>query len=436
MPISLDFLNGLHTLSSFKCHSQFRKGYLIRLNKKLPVIFTAWEQVMKIINKTVLLLSLVSLLNDISSEMLYPVMPLYLKSIGFGVVLIGVLEGFAEALSGISKGYFGKLSDQAGQRLPFIRTGYFFSALSKPMMAVFTFPAWVFGARSLDRIGKGIRTAARDAMLSDATVPAFKARVFGFHRAFDTVGATIGPMLALLFIYKLPGQYKMLFYLAFIPGICGLFLTYLIKEVKTAKKETASLNPFSFLSYLKTSPVVYNRLIIGLLAFALFNSSDVFLLLMLKQQGLTDLKVIGVYIFYNLVYAISSYPLGHLGDKLGFRLVLIIGLVLFTIVYAGMSLHSGIYLYFFLFLLYGIYAACTESIGKAWISNISMKEDVGTAIGAFTALNSIATMLASALAGLLWYRFGSQVMFLTEAGGVVLVIIYFLLFRTKLASKA
>lgn len=154
----------------------------------------------KIITRTIWILSLVSLFTDVASEMLYPVMPLYLKSIGFSVVLIGVLEGFAEAIAGLSKGYFGKMSDNTGRRLPFVQWGYLLSAVSKPMMAVFTFPFWIFTARTIDRIGKGIRSGARDAMLSDEATPQTKGRVFGFHRSMDTLGAVIGPLSALAFL--------------------------------------------------------------------------------------------------------------------------------------------------------------------------------------------------------------------------------------------
>src|SRR6476659_6883211 len=142
----------------------------------------------KRITRTVWILSFISLLTDVASEMLYPVMPIYLKSIGFSVLLIGILEGIAEATAGLSKGYFGKLSDHVGRRAPFIRLGYTLSALSKPMMAAFVYPVWIFLARTIDRLGKGIRTGARDALLSDEASAATKARVFGFHRSMDTAG--------------------------------------------------------------------------------------------------------------------------------------------------------------------------------------------------------------------------------------------------------
>ena len=185
---------------------------------------------MRFINRTVIILSVVSLFADIASEMIYPVVPVYLKEIGFSVLLIGILEGVAEFTAGISKGYFGKLSDEKGIRLPFIKSGYFFSAISKPMMAMFIYPLWIFFARTLDRFGKGLRTAARDAMLSQQATKETKASVFGFHRAMDTVGAAIGPIIALVFLYFFPKNYSSLFYCSFIPWIIAVLLIFLLKE--------------------------------------------------------------------------------------------------------------------------------------------------------------------------------------------------------------
>src|SRR6478752_4847639 len=177
---------------------------------------------MRIITRTVLILSLVSLFADVASEMLYPVIPVYLKEIGFSVFLIGILEGVANFTAGLSKGYFGKLSDEKGLRLPFVKLGYFFSAISKPMMAAFVFPLWIFFARTIDRLGKGLRTAPRDALLSQNATKETKARVFGFHRGMDTLGAAIGPSLALLFLIFYPHQYKAIFLIAFVPGLISV----------------------------------------------------------------------------------------------------------------------------------------------------------------------------------------------------------------------
>lgn len=382
---------------------------------------------MKHISKNVWILSLISLFTDTASEMLYPIMPIYLREIGFSVLLIGILEGVAEAIAGLSKGYFGKLSDVSGKRLPFVQIGYAFSAISKPMMALFTFPIWVFLARTIDRLGKGIRTGARDALLSDEATPETKGKVFGFHRSMDTLGAVIGPLFALIYLFFFPHDYKTLFYIAFIPGILAIIASFYLKEKKSTDTKAKVSTPFfSFLKYWNKSPNEYKKLVIGLLAFTLFNSSDVFLLLKIKQSGIDDTMVVGIYIFYNLIYALFALPIGIIADKIGLKKIFLLGLFIFSIVYFGMSVNTHTYVFFFLFFLYGIYAAATEGISKAWISNIVDKKDTATAIGNFSGLQSIFTMLSSSLAGLLWIQFGASVTFIITAITTLFVILYLL----------
>ncbi len=297
------------------------------------------------ITRTIWIISLVSLFTDFASEMLYPVMPVYLKSIGYSVLIIGILEGFAEAIAGLGKSYFGRLSDATGKRLPFVQLGYLLSAISKPMLAVSTQLWWIFSARFIDRAGKGLRTAPRDALLSDEANENNKATVFGFHRMMDTFGAVLGPLTALLFLYFYPGQYQILFLLAFIPGMAAVGCTYLLKEkVKTVTGNKVIPFHQTFL-YLKQSSTAYKKLLIGLLLFALFNSSDVFLLLKMKEHGLSDAAVIGVYIFYNLVFALFAFPLGKLADKFGMKTIFSIGLLFFAITYFGFAFAKHQFLF-------------------------------------------------------------------------------------------
>ena len=382
---------------------------------------------MKIINRTVWILSFVSLFADVASEMLYPVVPVYLKGIGFSVLLIGILEGLAEFTAGLSKGYFGKLSDEKGIRLPFIKAGYFLSAVSKPMMALFTYRLWIFVARTTDRLGKGLRTAARDALLSQNATPDTKARVFSFHRGMDTLGAVIGPVAALVFLQFYPQQYASLFYLAFFPGMIAVALIFLLKEKPAPSSTLAKGNFFSFFRYWKISSGDFKKLMVGLLLFTLFNSSDVFLLLKTKEVTGSDTLTISAYIFYNLVYAAASYPLGVLADKLGIKRVFIAGLLLFGVVYFlfGLS-YSSVFL-FIAFFLYGIYAAATEGISKAWITNLTHNKNTATAIGFYTSCQSICSLLASILAGWLWSSFNSSVAFFTTSVVSVFVILFFAL---------
>ena len=411
----------------------------------------------KILTRTILLVSFVSLFTDIASEMLYPIMPVYLRSIGFSVLLIGILEGVAEATAGLSKGYFGNLSDIRQKRVPFVRWGYIFSAFSKPLMAIFTFPLWIFFARTLDRFGKGIRTSARDAMLSDETTPEHKGRVFGFHRSMDTIGAAIGPVFALIFLWFYPEQYKWLFFIAFLPGVVAISLTYFLKEKRSVDKQdlgsrssvpgeknssvhqliSLSDKRVSFFSYFKywgKSSTGYKLLVTGLLLFTLFNSSDAFLLLALKNQGMTDTHMIGFYIFYNLVYAALSYPIGIAADRIGLKTMLISGLVIFSGVYFFFGFAASTIAFGVLFLFYGIYAASTEGISKALISNIAAKSDTATAIGFFNSFASIFTLLASSLAGILWYSIGPKAMFMISGIGVFFVSCY-LIFVFKRKSE-
>ena len=391
---------------------------------------------MKNITKTVWIISLVSLFTDTASEMLYPILPIYLKTLGFSVLLIGLLEGVAEATAGLSKGYFGKRSDMSGRRVPFVQLGYAFSAVSKPMMALFVFPIWIFFARTVDRFGKGIRTGARDALLSDEATPQTKGKIFGFHRSMDTLGAVIGPCLALLYLYYFPEDYKTLFFIAFVPGLLAVLTSFYLKEKQTAKHKTQIKTPFfSFLNYWKTSPAAYRKLVIGLLMFTLFNSSDVFLLLQAKQAGLSDTMVIVIYIFYNLVYALFAFPLGILADKIGLKIIFVFGLALFAIVYFGMSINTRLYFFFGLFFLYGIYAAATEGISIAWISNIIDPKDTATAIGNFTGLQSLCNMIASSLTGFIWFWLGAKIAFLMIACVTLLVIVYFIILEKPVRLK-
>lgn len=372
-------------------------------------------------------MSFVSLFTDMASEMLYPVMPIYLKTIGFSVVLIGILEGVAEATAGLSKGYFGKRSDVSGRRAPFVQLGYALSALSKPMMAVFAYPLWIFLARTIDRLGKGLRTGARDAILSDEATPATKGKVFGFHRSMDTLGAVLGPLLALVYLYFYPNHYRTLFLLAVVPGLLAIFASLLLRDKNPAPTSVkVSIPFFSFLHYWKAGPSAYRRLVGGLLLFTLFNSSDVFLLLQIKQAGATDTQVIGIYIFYNLVYALTSFPMGILADKVGLKTIFIVGIILFAAVYFGMALNTNVYMFLGLFFLYGLYAAATEGIAKAWISNITDRKDTATAIGTFSGLQSLCTLLASSLTGLVWSQFGAAAAFSATGVVAVLVAVYFL----------
>lgn len=380
-----------------------------------------------------------SLFTDIASEMLYPVLPIYLKSIGYSILFIGILEGITEVVSGYGKGYFGHLSDVTGKRVPFVRFGYALSAISKPLLSISQVPFVVLVSRILDRIGKGVRTGARDAILSSEATNKTKARVFGFHRAMDTLGAVIGPSFALVYLYSHPNDYIFLFYLAFLPGLIAIGFTFLLKEKKdqpiqrNLTKQNNSL--FNFLSYWKKSNPNYRKLVVGLLVFAFWNSSDVFLILKSKEAGLDDHLVIGIYIFYNLVYAVFAYPLGVIADKIGLKTMFLLGLGIYAIVYLLMGFVQSSVLILLAFFLYGLYAAATEGISKAWVSNSIPRSETATAIGMYTGLQSICAFFASIVAGWLWFLFGAPVTFIVTGVFAVLVFLYFFFIKIEEVSN-
>lgn len=356
-------------------------------------------------------------------------MPLYLKSIGFGALYIGVLEGMADAISGISKSYFGKLSDVSGRRMPFVWFGYVLSSLSKAAIGLFLNPGWVLFMRSSDRLGKGVRTSARDAMLSAEATPETKGAVFGFHRSLDTLGAFVGPILALVFLHYHPGEYRRIFLYALIPAVFVVISLYFVKEKPVEKKIEKGNLFWSSLTYWKIASPEYKRILLLIITFTLMNSSDMFLLLKARESGLNDVQTISLYVFYNLIYAISSYQMGMLSDRIGKKKVFLIGLGCFVVTYTGMAFNSSLEVFYFLFAFYGLFAAATEGITKAWVSNLCEKVDLATALGFQSTTQSIAAMFASFIAGILWMTLGSHAMFLFSAIGAFCVAV--ILFRER-----
>lgn len=364
------------------------------------------------LHRQVILLGMVSLFTDIASEMLYPITPIFLTTVlGSSMALVGIIEGIAELISSLLKGYFGNLSDKIGKRSVFVTIGYGLSAISKPLPGIFPDIATVFATRVSDRIGKGIRTAPRDALLGSYS-NGNSGAVFGFHRAMDTLGAAIGPFLALVLLNFYPENYKLIFLIAFIPSAIAVLFTLLVKDKNVSLNKKIKLNYFEFL---KSSPKSYRKILLLLAAFSLVNSSDVFLIL--KSRDISESSTLAIfgYIFYNIVYAISSYPMGSLSDKFGKKNVFTFGLILFSLVYFGFAFSKDIYLLWVLFALYGIYAASTEGISKAWISDIIPDENRGTAIGLATLIIGVCVMIGSFATGILWDKFGSQIPFIISS---------------------
>jgi len=376
------------------------------------------------IPRQVFILGMVSLFTDIASEMLYPVTPIFLTAVlGSSMAVVGIIEGIAEFIAGLLKGYFGKLSDKVGKRSIFIMMGYGLSAISKPLPGIFQNIPTVLFSRVADRTGKGIRTAPRDALLGSYS-NGNSGAVFGFHRGMDTLGAAIGPAIALVFLNYFPNNFQLIFLVAFIPSAIAVLFTLLVKDKPIESKPGSRKN---YSSFWKSAPKSYKKLLVLITMFSLVNSSDVFLIL--KSRDISDSSTLAIfgYIFYNLIYAASSYPLGGLSDKFGKRKIFSIGLIIFSSVYFGFALVPDIKFIWVLFALYGIYAASTEGISKAWVSDLIPDEQRGSAIGLLTMLSSFSVMLGSFLTGILWDQFGSSVPFLVSAGisFIIALVIFF-----------
>lgn len=370
------------------------------------------------ISKQVFILGMVSLFTDIASEMLYPVTPIFLTVVlGSSMAVVGLIEGIAEVTSGLLKGYFGNLSDKLGKRSIFVVFGYGISALAKSLPGIFQNIPVVLTSRVSDRIGKGIRTAPRDALLASYS-NGNSGAVFGFHRALDTLGAAIGPVLALALLNFYPNNFQLIFLAAFVPSVIAVVFTLFVKDNDASSNEKSKKN---YLEFWKSAPNQYKQVLVLITIFSLVNSSDVFLIL--KSQNITQSSSLAIfgYVFYNIIYAIFSYPLGGLADKYGKQKVFSFGLMIFSAVYFGFAFLNDINLSWILFALYGIYAASTEGVSKAWISDLIPSEQRGSAIGLLTMLSSFSVMLGSFLTGILWDRFGSSFPFLLSAISSLLI---------------
>lgn len=405
------------------------------------------------LTRSVLIISVVSLLNDASSELLYPVLPIYLAGIGFGAMWIGLIEGIAEAAAGLSKGWFGKWSDMRGERLPFIHLGYLLSAIAKPLIVVFPNIFWALFMRSSDRLGKGIRTGARDAMLAQESTPENRGKVYGFHRAMDTTGAIIGPALALWWLMAHRGEnIAHVFYLAFIPGCLSLVALLFLRDHSVKSTKVITLPKFkNAFSYWKDAPAAYRKVVRGFLLFALFNSSDLFLLLAIRiiYEGTTTCIlgwnftaneiVILYYILYNFIYALLAFPAGYLSDNLNPKTMFMMGIACYTITYTGFGIllfqgNSPGLIPLLLMGIYGLYGALNDGISKAWLSVLIPKEDRGAALGFYAGANSIVLLFASLIAGVIW-SFGSPWIVFIVSGCLTFVVIFYLAAFTNKPDK-
>ncbi len=349
------------------------------------------------ISRNVRVLSGVSFLQDAASEMLYPVLPLFIVGVLHAPpAILGLIEGVAEGTASAMKAISGRFADLRSRR-PMIAGGYGLSSISKLLIG-FAF-AWplVLVARFADRVGKGVRGPPRDAMIADETTPATRGRAFGFHRAADTMGAVVGPLLG-LWLYELLGQrLRPLFFFAFIPAALSVALIGFVHErprpVPRAERVAAPRTPL---------PPRFRRVVAFLTVFGVLNFSDAFLILRADQLGLGFAGIVLVYTAYNVSYALLSYPAGVVSDRVPRRVVFAIGLAIFAVAYVGLGLATDVAWVWILLPLYGAYTALTDGVGRAWVADLVPEERVGSALGVSSALVGAASLVAGIWAGLAW----------------------------------
>jgi MFS family permease len=362
-------------------------------------------------------LSLVSLLQDTASELLYPLLPIYLTAVlGAPPSVVGAIEGAAEGAASLTKIASGPLGDRFARR-PLIVTGYGMAALGKLIVAAAGAWPGVLVGRVVDRLGKGLRGAPRDALLVDGIEPAQRGRVFGFHRAMDTAGAVIGPLLGLAGYELLDHQIGPVLYLAVIPGVISAALVFLARE----RVRTFVSRPAVFAG-VRQLPRRYWRVATALVAFTLVNFPDALLLLRLNEIGFGVAGVVWAYVTYNAVYAIASYPAGLLADKLSPATVFGIGLIFFAIGYVGLGLTTNSALAWLLIGVYGVFTACYDGVGKAWISSLVPNELQSGAQGIFQGLSGFAMLFAGLWAGLLWGAAGRLPLVVSGGVGAVFAV--------------
>ncbi|MBK9294817.1 MAG: MFS transporter [Oligoflexia bacterium] len=390
----------------------------------------------KVLNKTVVSLGIVSLLADISSEMLYPITPIFLTTVlGASMTSLGIIEGFAEGVLAILKSYSGVISDRIGKRKPFIWIGYLFAAFAKPLIGSAETWVQVLFARGFDRVGKGLRTSPRDALLADSVSIEHRGLAFGWHRAMDTLGAAIGPLLAIFFLSLNPSSLRTIYYWALLPGLAAVLLIYFVPEKENNNK--AALPPPVKWRWSEL-PKDYKKYVITWGVFSLTNSSDAFLLMKTQQSGVSLTNTILMYCFYNLVFSLTSPFMGGLSDKYGRRKVLRFGLLVFAAVYFGFAFAKDTYVFWILFATYGLYFAATDGVGKALAVDLVGPHMHATSLGIFGTVSSLATIVASTLAGILWDQFGASAAFAYGAtGALIAAALLFLLFsETKSTQKS
>ncbi len=360
---------------------------------------------MKKIPRNVLVLGLVSFFNDLSAEMIYPIIPIFLTSVlKTSMPVVGIIEGLAEATASIGKYVFGALSDYLQKRKIFVTVGYSFGAISKLLIGLATGWQTVLFARFIDRAGKGLRTAPRDSILLENTTPLNRGFIFGFHRSLDSLGAVFGPIAGLLLLYLMKENMRLVFFMAFIPSAVAVIILILSVKEKpvAADKEKKHFVKIDFRSL---NPQLKLFLLVSFI-FSLGNSSDAFLILRAKDLGLTTIMVTLTYVLYNVFQASFAIPAGKLADRIGAKKVFAFGLAIFSFVYFMFGFIKNPAFVWIIFPIYGLYIAFTDGVAKAYVSEFIEKKESGSYFGMHQTLMAVGAFMASSIGGVLWSRIG------------------------------
>ena len=373
------------------------------------------------------LLGFVSLLNDVASEAIYPLLPFFLTTVlGATAVSLGVIEGAADAVSSVLKVISGRLSDRWGRRKPIVIAGYSLSGAARPFISLASSWGTVFALRFIDRIGKGIRSAPRDAMLADFADPANRGKVYGFHRAMDHTGAVVGPLLATAFLLFFPSRYRTLFALTAIPGALTVLLLLWVKEERAVRSADLQVGETDL--QVGRLPNALKRYLFVLSIFTLGNSADAFLLLRLTEAaGGPQL----IPLFWSLLHVVkmgAALVGGSASDRVGRRPLIAAGWIVYAVVYAGFAMSTSLAALLSWFFIYGIYYGCVEGTERALVADFAHRSARGTAFGIYNAVAGIGALVSSVLFGLIWNAFGAPVAFASGAAlALVAAVLLFVL---------
>ncbi|MCD6200090.1 MAG: MFS transporter [Deltaproteobacteria bacterium] len=352
------------------------------------------------VGKNVFFTGLVSFFMDVSSEMIYPLVPLFLANVlGAEKSLIGLIEGIAEATASLLKVFSGWFSDRIGNRKGLMAAGYAISTLSRPFVALAAGWQAVLGSRFMDRFGKGIRTSPRDALIAESTDRKFLGRAFGFHRSMDTMGAVVGPGLAFFLLWIFSNDYRKVFWLSMVPGLFAVLLIIFFITEKKSRLPRDSERPKLTLKHFDGR---FRWFLLVVTVFAIGNSSDVFLILRAQQVGIATVTIPVVYLLFNLVYSVSSIFAGMAADRFGRKRIILCGFVLFAVVYYGFATVADVKVVWVLFALYGIYMGLTEGVQKAFLTTIIPSDFKAMAFGVYNTAIGLAMFPASFIGGWLW----------------------------------